>query len=96
MYPALANHICSYISSKCTSSFHFALFLFLYCPHTANHNSHDHFTKHFTSHKAIVHKIYIINVCEELLEPSRKDAFEEERIVDSIMSWISYPYQDSF
>lgn len=52
------------------------------------------FTKHFTSHKAIVCKIYIINVCKGLLEPCLKDVFEEERIVDTMMSWISYTYQD--
>lgn len=54
------------------------------------------FTKYFTSHKAIVYKIYIINVCKGLLEPCLKDAFEEERIVDAVMSWVSYPYQDCF
>ena len=51
------------------------------------------FTKHFTSHKAIVCKIYIISVCKGLLEPGLKDAFEEEKIVDTMTSWVSYPYQ---
>ena len=54
------------------------------------------FTKHFTSHKAIVYKIYIINVCKGLLEPGLKDAFEEEKIVDTMMSWVFYLYQDCF
>lgn len=40
--------------------------------------------------------IYIMNVCKGLLEPGLKDAFEEEKIVDAMMSWISYPYQDCF
>lgn len=40
--------------------------------------------------------IYIINVCKGLLEPGLKDAFVEEKIVDAMMSWISYPYQDCF
>lgn len=54
------------------------------------------FTQHLASHKAIVCKVYIINVCAGLLKPCLKDAFEEESIVDTMMSWICYPYQDCF
>lgn len=54
------------------------------------------FTEHLTSHKVIVCKIYVVNVCKGLLEPCLKDALEEDRIVDTVMSWIPYPYQDRF